>query len=507
MSALFCSHGIEDRPENGGFVSIDEELRARIRRMYFAEHYTVHAITKATGVHYTTVKAAIGEQAAKSRVKRPSRLDPYKDVIEKHLENYQRLTATRLNQILIDQGYRGSISLLRQHLRELRPRIKKPYMRMIVRPGEQAQVDWAHCGTLQVGKAKRKLYLFVMVLSYSRAVYARFCLNLNTATFLRCHELAFEHFGGIPRVILYDNLKSVVLARNGNKIRFNEDILSFSGFYCFEPRPCHPYRGNEKGRVERTIRYLRENYLAARAYSDLSTMNTSLSEWCDRIGNRRSWPDDRSLRVDQVWAKERGFLISLPKGRQDPKEQESLRSSKLPWLNFDLNYYSIPPDYLGRPLFVQASWDRVEIFCDSVLIAAHKRSFDKGLYIDDPKHRDELIKHKHFGRANMFRGAITKEFPETERFIDSLFEQGWDIHTVVRRLHILRHEFGRDIFDSAIKAAVKNNRISLEALRIYGQNLQKEQKLPPPVPLELPDNPKIKNLDVISHPLKNYDKL
>ncbi len=488
-------------------MSIDEELRARIRRLYFAEHYTVHAITKATGVHHTTVKTAIGEEAVKNREKRRSKLNPYLEVIEKHLENYQKLTATRLIQILMDQGYQGSISLLRQYLRQVRPRIKKPYMRMMVRAAEQGQVDWAHCGTLQIGKAKRKLYLFVMVLSYSRAVYARFCVSQNTPTFLRCHELAFEHFGGVPRVILYDNLKSVVLARNGNKIRFNDDILSFSGFYCFEPRPCHPYRGNEKGRVERTIRYLRENYLAARPLSDLSTMNTSLSNWCERIGNRRPWPDDRSLRVEQVWAKERGLLIALPKGRQEPKEQESLRSGKLPWLNFDLNYYSIPPDYVGRPLFLQAGWEGVEIFCDAALIATHKRSFDKGLYIDDPKHRDELIKHKHFGRANMFRDAITKEFPEAQHFIDVLFEQGWEIHTVVRRLHILRHEFGRDIFAAALTAATKNGRVSLEALRIYAQNLQKELRLPPPVPLELPDNPKIKHLDVISHPLKNYDKL
>lgn len=488
-------------------MSIDEERRARIRRMYFTDHYSINAISKVTGSHHLTIKRYIGDQCGKDPRKRRSKLDPYKEVIEKHLEIYPKLSAARLMQILTDQGFAGSISLLRLHLRVIRPRYKKPYMRMVVRPAEQAQVDWAHCGTLQVGKAKRKLYLFVMVLSYSRAVYARFCLDQKTATFLRCHELAFEYFGGVPRVILYDNLKSVVLARHGDRIRFNDDILSFSGFYCYEPRPCHPYRGNEKGRVERTIRYLRENYLAARPLTDTSSMNQMLAKWCEQIGNRRSWPDDRSLKVYQVWAKERPLLIKLPAGRQSPREQTSVRSGKSPWINFDLNFYSIPPEYLGLPLLVQACWDQVEIYADGQQIAKHNRSFDRGVYIDDPKHRDELIKHKYFGRSNMFREALTREFPETEQIVSVLFEQGWDIHTVVRRLHIIRHEFGRELFAAALKSVVQADRISLEALQLAAQKLQKEQKLPPPVPLQLPDRPKIKDLSVSTHPLDNYDRL
>lgn len=123
------------------------------------------------------------------------------------------------------------------------------------------------------------LYMFVAMLSYSRAVCDEFCLSMNTATFLRCHERAFAYWGGVPRVILYDNLKGVVLGRLGKAVHFNDEILSLSGFHGFEPRPCHPYRGNEKGRVERTIHYLRSNYLQTRPLTNLTTMNATLLAW------------------------------------------------------------------------------------------------------------------------------------------------------------------------------------------------------------------------------------
>ena len=220
---------------------IDAATKQKIRHLYFAEHYTIYAITKSLDVHHGIVKRAINYESF--HPKRPrnnhSILDTYSRHIDENLGLYPKITATRLIQILRDRGYSGSLSTLRNDLRKRRPRFSRAYNKMVVCPGEQGQVDWAHCGRLRVGGADRKLYLFVMVLSYSRAVYAEFCLNLKTSTFLGCHERAFEYFGGIPRILLYDNLKSVVLARRGKEVRFNPEILEFSGFYHFEPRPCN----------------------------------------------------------------------------------------------------------------------------------------------------------------------------------------------------------------------------------------------------------------------------
>ena len=137
--------------------------------------------------------------------------------------------------------------------------IKKP---------EDGWVHWrkrrsrGHFGKVQVGAATRSLSRFVLVLSWSRAMYARFTLDQTLETFLRGHALAFETLGGVARRILYDNLKSVVVERVGEHIRFHPQILECAGHYHFAPVPCAPYRGNEKGNVERTIQYLRHGFFA-----------------------------------------------------------------------------------------------------------------------------------------------------------------------------------------------------------------------------------------------------
>ncbi len=126
------------------------------------------------------------------------------------------------------------------------------YLRLRTLPGEQAQIDWAHFGYLEIGRARRPLMAFVMVLSYSRQIFLRFFLDARMENFLRGHVAAFEAWqGGVPRVLLYDNLKSAVLERRGDAIRFHPTLLGFAGHYRYEPRPVAIARGNEKGRVER----------------------------------------------------------------------------------------------------------------------------------------------------------------------------------------------------------------------------------------------------------------
>src|SRR5690606_8577111 len=142
----------------------------------------------------------------------------------------------------------------RRRLKELRRRGSTAcYLRVVVHPGDQGQCDWGHFGTLEVGRAKRKLSCFVMVLSYSRRLYAAFTLDQTLESFLRGHVAAFRSFGGVPRVILYDNLKAAVIERYGQAVRFNPALLELAGHYHFRPEPCNPARGNEKGRVERAI--------------------------------------------------------------------------------------------------------------------------------------------------------------------------------------------------------------------------------------------------------------
>src|SRR5262249_5154475 len=154
------------------------------------------------------------------------------------------------------------------------------YLRLSSLPGEQAQVDWGHFGHLVIGRARRPLMAFVMVLSYSRQIFLRFFLDARMENFLHGHVSAFTTWGGVPRVLLYDNLRSVVLERHGEAIRFHPTLLMFAGHYRYEPRPVAIARGNETGRVERAIRYVRNAFFAARRFADVDDLNAQAEAWC-----------------------------------------------------------------------------------------------------------------------------------------------------------------------------------------------------------------------------------
>ncbi len=184
-----------------------------------------------------------------------------------------------------------------------------------------------------------------------------------------------------------------------------------------------------------------------------------------------------------------------------------MHAGKQPWIHFDLNYYSIPADYVGSSLVLSAGLSDVKVYCEEKLIAEHERSFDRGLYVEQPGHRETLIKHRHFGRGNMFRSALSKEFPDVDPLIDELFNRGEDQGTIVRRLYQLLEQFGSVIFKKSLAVVVNSEHMSLEGLLIQAQKLQKISGLPPPLPVQLPDNPKIRELQIKSHELQNYDNL
>jgi transposase len=173
-------------------------------------------------------------------------------------------------------------------------------------PGEQAQVDWAHFGTIGDEGSARPLMAFVMVLSHSRRIFLRFFRSGNTAAFFQGHVEAFQAFCGVPRECLYDNLKSAVLERQGAAIRFNPQLLELATHYRFEPKPVNVARGNEKGRVERAIRYIREGFFTARTFTDIDDLNAQARAWCEGDSSDRRHPEQREQTVRDVFHEEKG---------------------------------------------------------------------------------------------------------------------------------------------------------------------------------------------------------
>jgi transposase len=258
-------------------VTVSREKEAEIRRLFFAEHWKRGTIAAQLGVHPDVVVRVIGPLGARAYAGRPDArvLEPFASWVEETLARYPRLVATRLYDMLRERGYEGSVRTLRRYVREARPRPKtEAFLRLQTLPGEQAQVDWAHVGQIPVRGGSRALWVFVLVLAYSRACFAELVLSLDVHSLRRSLVRAGVALGGLPRQWLCDNAKTIVLERQGDAVRFHPLLLDLAARLHVQPRLCAPRRPQEKGGVERAIRFFKERFFAARSFpSSRATRN------------------------------------------------------------------------------------------------------------------------------------------------------------------------------------------------------------------------------------------
>jgi len=492
---------------------ISAEQRARIRRLYYAEHWKVGTIADALGVHEDTVKRALdlGNRGPRPRAIRPTLLDPYKPFIAEVLEQYPRLRSTRLYEMLQPRGYAGSVIQLRRYVKTVRPRSKREaFLRLSTMPGEQGQVDWGHFGKMQVGSATRNLSCFVMVLSYSRAIFARFFLNQVMESFVQGHVEAFEWFCGVPRTLLYDNLKSVVSERDGELIRFNPRILELAGHYHFAPRACAPYRGNEKGKVERVIRYLRDSFFAAREFHTLDELNSMLRKWLDEIAHVRPVPgSDSKQPIVEVLDIERERLLSLPEHGFSTDLVLPARSGKTPYVRFDSNDYSIPHDHVREPLTLVVSETRVRILdAKQSRIAEHPRSYESKQRIENPEHIRALARDKkRNAHVSAGREQIMLACPHAAPFFAELCARDTPMRSHTIQLRRLLGAYGRRELDAALKQAIERGAISSASVAHILEQARRRAKQPPVISPKLSNDPRIHQQHAVPHTLDDYDRL
>jgi len=493
-------------------MTISEDVRARIRRLYFAEHWRIGTIATELGLHHETVERAVGVEKfirPDARFK-PVLLDPYKGFIAEVLDKHPRLRGTRIFDMLKARGYQGSAVQLRRYLRKVRPAARaEAYLRLSTLPGEQAQVDWGSFGKIKVGNAQRALSCFVMVLSWSRAVYARFALDQTLESFLRGHVAAFDAFGGVPRALLYDNLKSVVLERIGDHIRFQPRLLEFAGHYHFAPKPCAPYRGNEKGKVERTIQYLRHSFFAARRFSSVEDLNRQLAAWIERTAHARPVPGDPEKRtVGAALLEERVRLLPLPENAFSCDLVRGVASGKTPYIRFDSNDYSIPHNLVRKPLTVIASENTIRIADGTGQVhAEHARSWDRGKVIEAEEHVRDLAREKR--RAHELRGRdrLRAACPTADAFLNALSLRGEHMGSHVSRLLLLLDRYGGAALDAAIVDALARGAIGAPSVAHVLDQRARAKKAPPPLDVVLPADPRVRDLRVTPHSLAAYDAL
>ena len=489
---------------------IPQALEAEILRLHDAEHWPIGTIARQLRVHHSTVRRVLAQAGvpALQPTVRTSLIEPYRAFIYQILTAYPTLRASRLYHMVRERGYPGAPDHFRALIAQLRPRpVAEAYLRLRTLPGEQAQVDWAHFGKLQCGRAVRPLMAFVMVLSYSRHLFVRFYLGAAMTQFVDGHVQAYTFFNGVARVTLYDNLRSAVLERIDTAIRFHPTLLELASHYRYQPRPVAVARGNEKGRVERAIRFVRDAFFAARTFRDLNDLNAQALTWCLGLAADRPCPEDRARTVREIFTQEQPLLLPLPPTPFPVEQRVPVSVQKTPYVRFDLNDYSVPHTHVRRTLVVLASLDTVRIVDGQTLIAAHPRSFDRGQQIEQPAHLEALTAHKRAARTHRAKDRLHHAAPSAKPLFLRAAERGHNLGVLTRGLLDLLESHGATALEAAIAAALTEDAAHLGAVRHFVDHHAQARGQAPPLAVTLPDDPRLHALTVRPHPLSDYQHL
>ena len=347
-----------------------------------AEGLGVRAIAKRLGLSRNTVRKYVREPRVPvygPRSRSPSKLAPFLPWLTERTQADGVWNSVRLLRELRERGYVGGRTILKDYLRPLRPpATPSVVVRYEVPPGVEAQVDFGVFPYVDASGRRQRVLAFVMVLSFSRALYVEFVTQQDLSTLLRCHLHAFAAFGGVPQRILYDNMKTVVLERDGERVVFHPRLLDFALLSGFTPRACRPYRAQSKGRVERSIRYLRDSFWPV-DFTDLVDLNRQVNAWVAGVANLREHGTLKRRPIDLL-AEERPHLLPLrPSSTFEGLLVEERKVGRDAFVAFEGNRYAVPWRFAGRHVSVAATEAHVLIRDGHELVVTHPRGLVTGL--------------------------------------------------------------------------------------------------------------------------------
>jgi hypothetical protein len=298
-----------------------------------------------------------------------------------------------------------------------------------------------------------------------------------------------------------------VLERRGDAVHFHPRLLELCAHYHFEPRPCRPGRGNEKGRVERAIRYVRDSFFAARSFTQLEDFNRQARAWRDEVAHRRPWPADDSRTVADAFVEERPQLLPLPAHPFETDVVRTARAEKTIYIRFDLNDYSIPPATVGRPLLLVASDTTVRLLHGTTEIARHRRSYDRHEKITDPAHLQALLEDKRRAFGHTPSGRLVGAVPEAEALLQAACSRGEPVGRQTTQLLHLLDDYGPAELREAVREALdrESPRASSVAYILARRHRRAGQR--PPLPVSLTRRPDLADLHVPSADTEIYDEL
>jgi transposase len=438
---------------------IDYHRFCQIKDLHAHQGLTASQIAHALALDPRTVAYWLAQEHFRLRKSTPrsSKLDPFKKEIVRMLERYP-YSAAQVFQRLREHGFAGGYSLVKAYVRTVRPQRQAAFLTLAFAPGECAQVDWGSFGAVPVGQTHRQLRFFVMVLCYSRMLYVEFTVSQTMEHFLACHHHAFEFFGGIPHKVMVDNLKSAVLRRAvGEAPVFNPKYLDFAHHSGFTIAPCNVGKGNEKGRVENGVGYVKKNFLAGLDIPDFSALNPAARHWLDTVANVRLHGETRHTPT-ALWHTERSALRPLPLHPFDIATVSQVRASRQFRITFETNRYSVPAHYAGQARTLKTYPDRLCIYRDDQLIARHARSYDRFNDFEDPDHPKPLLEQRKKARDHQIFRRFLALSPQAEAYYRQLEDRRLNPHHHVRKIVALS-----DIYDPASVARAMEDAFTYEA--------------------------------------------
>jgi transposase len=486
---------------------IDEAVRAEMRRLVLGEHWCVGTVARRFGVHHSVVSRAVFDQTDKRRLPAKSVLDPHRDYLVERIGKYPELTATRLLSELRERGYEHGIAVLRRYIIHLRgPRARKAYLRVEVEPAEQAQVDWGSFGQMRIGTTQRPLSVFVMVLSWSRALFLDFSLDQRMETFCRMHQRAFEFFQGVPRKVLYDNLKSVVLHHIGSTVQFNPTFLGFAGHYLFEPTAAPVRYPEAKGRAEAVIKYIRHAFFYGRSFSAIEDLRAQAAQWRDEVANQRLHATTRERPAARLLV-ERTRLRPLPDRPADTHLVLPVIVSKEARVRLDTNSYSVPHRFVGRNALVRASDTTVRVLCDDTVVAEHPRCWDRRRAIEHPRHIEHLLERRPGARGPKRRDRLASLSSQCRLYLHEVARRRINLDSEVRKLDRLVVRYGEaDVAEGMARALAARTFGARYVRALVDQSRFARGLGEPPEPV-VTGNASADAVDFNPHDLETYDAL
>lgn len=326
--------------------------------------------------------------------RKPSKLDEYKQQVDIWLEEAP-YSAVRILEKIQEQGFTGKYSIVKEYVRGKKMDLdEKATVRFETMPGLQGQMDWGFFEDHQVFEDGhfKKLYCFLLILGYSRIRYIEFVTDMSTNTLIRCHANAFRYFGGYPDEILYDNMKQVVVKRllKQEDSTLNRQFEDFAGFYGFKPVLCRPYRGQTKGKVERTVQFVRDNFMVGIKYNSLDDLNGQAIAWCNKVNAKahattNEVPFER-LKKENLSPIKREYIIDKINLRRVQKDC---------LISYSGNQYSVPSEYVGKDVAVVALDNMLAAYHEGKQIALHRISYQK---------RDMVVNAQHYRKLTVKQG-------------------------------------------------------------------------------------------------------